>query len=69
MVISTHAEQEGKKEKHRCHKASKQVRGQREGGERKSHNDLNIQMSINAGVRNGFDTLKAFKKTFFLYTQ
>lgn len=61
-----------RKAKHRCQKATKQVKGQtdRRGGGDKGSNALNIQMFIDASVRNGFDTLKTILKLFLfkIYT-
>lgn len=64
------------KSKHRCQKATKQVKGQtdgrREGGGLggKELYALNTQMFIDASVRNGFDTLKTILKLFLfkIYT-
>lgn len=54
------------KAKHRCQKATKQVKGQTVGRGDKELYALNIQMFIDASVRNGFDTLKTILK-FFLF--
>lgn len=54
------------KAKHRCQKATKQVKVQTDGRGGKESNALNIQMFIDASVRNGFDTLKTSLK-FFLF--
>lgn len=52
------------KAKHRCQKATKQVKVQTDGRGHKEY-ALNIQM-FDASVRNGFDTLKTILK-FFLF--
>ena len=54
------------KAKHRCQKATKQVKGQTDGRRGKELYALNIQMFFDASVRNGFDTLKTILK-FFLF--
>lgn len=54
------------KAKHRCQKATKQVKGQTDGRGDKELYALNIQMFIDASVRNEFDTLKTILK-FFLF--
>lgn len=55
-----------RKAKHRCQKATKQVKGQTDGRGDQELYALNIQMFIDASVRNGFDTLKTSLK-FFLF--
>lgn len=54
------------KANHRCQKATKQVKGQMDGRGDKELYALNIQMFIDASIRNGFDTLKTILK-FFLF--